>query len=162
MNRINSFIDNMVFYLIGLCLIALVTICFVQVVARYAFDASFSWSEEVSVTILLWSVWGGACLAVKSDTHLRVAMLEKKLQPKVTFFLRTALNGIAILFLATIIYTSRIVISANEYMTFMSLPWPINIMYWSVPVGSLLMIYYCLRSTFSDWQNWQFPSEEKE
>jgi len=162
LSRINSIIDSVIFYLIGLCLIALVAICFTQVVARYVFSASFSWAEEISITILLWSVWGGACLAVKSESHLRVAMFEKKLRPKTRFFLRLALNCIVILFLATIICASKTVINANENMTLMSLLWPVNIMYWSVPVGCLLMIYYCLRSTFSDWRNWQLPEEKKE
>lgn len=162
MGRINLILDRLILFLVGLSLVALVTICFVQVVARYALNASFSWAEEISIVILLWAVWGGACLAVKSDSHLRVTMLEKKLRPKTRFIIRAALNVLVIFFLITIACTSKIVIGANENMTLMSLPIPVNVMYWSVPVGCFLLAYYCIRSMFSDWRDWKFPAERED
>ena len=162
MGRINLILDRLILFLVGLSLIALVTICFAQVVARYAFSAAFSWAEEISIVILLWAVWGGACLAVKSGSHLRVVILEKKFRPKARFIIRTVLNSLVILFLTTIACTSKTVIGANEHMTLISLPIPVNVMYWSVPVGCFLMIYYCIRSIFSDRHDWKSPAETEE
>ncbi len=148
---LHSLIDFLLLRFVGLSLIAVVAICFMQVAARYAFNASFSWAEEISITILLWAVWGGACLAVKSNSHLRVVFLENKVQPRTKLILRIGLNSLFVLFLGVIAYASKAVVNANENITLMSLPISVNVMYWSTPSGCLLMIYYCLRSLRCDW-----------
>ena len=151
MARINSVIDAILFYLLAVALAAVVGICFVQVVARYIFSASFTWAEEVSIIVLLWVTWGAACLAVKQGTHLRVRILEDRLTSRTNIILRLGLNCLAIPFLAVVALTSRIVLGAMVNMTLMSVPsLPMNIMYVSVPVGCVLMIYYLMRSMAGD------------
>jgi TRAP-type C4-dicarboxylate transport system permease small subunit len=154
MARINFIIDSMIFYLISAALATVVGICFVQVVARYIFSASFIWAEEVSIVILLWATWGAACLAVKQGIHLRVCILEDRLTPQANLILRLTLNSLAIIFMAFIALASRIVFDAMTYVTLMSLPSvPMNVMYACVPVGCILMIYYLLRSMVGDFKN---------
>lgn len=48
---------------------------FVQVIARYVFESSFSWSEEVSRYMFIWLIYLGISYAVKTDSHIRVDML---------------------------------------------------------------------------------------
>lgn len=151
MARISTIVDAILFYLLAVALGVVVGICFVQVVARYIFSASFAWAEEVSIILLLWGTWGAACLAVRQGIHLRVRILEDRLALRTNLTLRLALNCLAILSMAVIALTSKIIISAMAHVTLMSLPsLPMNIMYISVPVGCVLMIYYLLRVIASD------------
>ena len=151
MTRISTIVDAILFYLLAVALGVVVGICFVQVVARYIFSASFAWAEEVSIILLLWGTWGAACLAVKHGIHLRVRILEDRLALRTNLTLLLALNCLAILSMAVIALTSKIIISAMAHVTLMSLPsLPMNIMYISVPVGCVLMIYYLLRIIESD------------
>ena len=151
MAMISTIIDAILFYLLAVALGVMVGICFVQVVARYIFSASFAWAEEVSIILLLWGTWGAACLAVKQGIHLRVRILEDRLALRTNLTLRLALNCLAILSMAVIALTSKIIISAMAHVTLMSLPsLPMNIMYVSVPVGCVLMIYYLMRAIASD------------
>jgi len=152
MPRIHAIIDRIVTYLLAASLAVVVGICFVQVIARYIFNASFSWVEEVSITILLWAMWGGACIALRDNTHLKVLILPERLRPKTQAVLRLGLNCLVILFLGTIAYTSRLTIAAMENITLLSVPVSANVMYWSVPIGCLLMIYYAIRSMIQDWK----------
>jgi len=153
MTRINQVIDKLIFYLLSAALGAVVGICFVQVVARYVFNASFTWAEEISVIILLWAVWLGACLAIKQQNHLRVKILEEKINPKSVLMLRLTLYGLAILFLGMIAWMSKTLIESSAFMTLFSLPdVPRNVMNYSVPIGCILMVYYLLRSISSDWK----------
>lgn len=149
-DRIVSAIDKLFLHCIGIALAAVVSICLLQVIARYVFSASFCWAEEISVTLVLWSVWIGASLAVKSNTHLRLTLLEKRLSPETRLILSMVLKSLIILFVVSIYYASRTVLQANENITLMSLPITVNVMYWSVPFGSLLMTFYCLRSIWDD------------
>ena len=47
---------------------------FIQVVMRYVFSNSLSWSEELARFIFLWLSWIGASYAVKERSHFRVEM----------------------------------------------------------------------------------------
>jgi len=162
MTRINSIIDAILFYILAAALAAVVGICFVQVMARYIFSASFTWAEEVSIVILLWATWGAACLAVKQGIHLRVRILEDRLTLRRAIILRLSLNSLAIPFLALIALSSKIVIDAMAYMTLMSLPSiPMNVMYACVPAGCVLMIYYLLRSIAGDFRSLRSLGQEK-
>jgi len=148
MVRFNVIIDTLIFYILSASLVAVVGICFVQVVARYVFSASFTWAEEVSIVLLLWATWGGACLALKQGAHLKVRILEDRLTEKTNLILRLSLDCLIIPFLVVITLASRPVLDAMGIQTLMSLPEvSINVMYASVPAGCILMIYYVLRLT---------------
>lgn len=50
-------------------------IIFAQVIARYVFDSSFSWSEEISRYLFIWMIYLGVSYAVKQDKHIKVDTL---------------------------------------------------------------------------------------
>lgn len=52
-----------------------VVLIFIQVVMRYVFQNSLSWSEELARYIFLWQTWVGASYAVRMRRHFRVEML---------------------------------------------------------------------------------------
>jgi TRAP-type C4-dicarboxylate transport system permease small subunit len=154
MTRFNAAIDIALFHLVTIAFIALAAICFVQVVVRYIFSASFVWAEEVSVLLLMWVTWGGACLAIQRKRHLRILLLADMLTTRNSVLLQMTLNVLAIAFLAFVTFTSKPIIDGMANVTFSSLPWvPMNAMYTSTPAGCLLMIYYLLRSIASDWND---------
>jgi TRAP-type C4-dicarboxylate transport system permease small subunit len=154
MFRIHLIIDKLLFYLVSAALGGVVSICFIQVVARYVFNASFVWAEEISVVILLWATWWGACLGIKRGNHLRVNILEEKITPKSAIILRLSLYCLVIPFLAVIAMTSKILIESSAFLTLFSLPYVSrNVINYSVPTGCLLMMYYVLRSMISDWES---------
>jgi len=154
MFRIHLIIDKLLFYLVSAALGGVVSICFIQVVARYVFNASFVWAEEISVVILLWATWWGACLGIKRGNHLRVNILEEKITPRSGIILRLSLYCFVIPFLAVIAVTSKTLIESSAFLTLFSLPYVSrNVIIYSVPTGCLLMIYYVLRSMISDWES---------
>jgi len=154
MFRIHLIIDKLLFYLVSAALGGVVSICFIQVVARYVFNASFVWAEEISVVILLWATWWGACLGIKRGNHLRVNILEERMTPRNGIILRLCLYCFVIPFLAVIAITSKILIESSAFLTLFSLPYVSrNVINYSVPTGCLLMIYYVLRSMISDWES---------
>ena len=154
MVKISTVIDVVLFYFLAAALAALVGICFVQVVARYVFSASFSWAEEVSILLMVWATWGGASLAVKQGAHLRILIVVERIKPRARLTLELILNCLAIVFLVVVAFTSKTIIDGMANMTLFSLPSiPMNIMYISVPVGCILLIYYVLRVIFSGWKD---------
>lgn len=153
MKAMHHFIDRTMRLFVGLLLIALVVICLAQVIARYVFNASFSWAEEISIVILLWATWGGASMAMKSNTHLRMSILENRWSLRTRVLIRSILHLLVLCFLGTVAVNSRLTIDSMANITLGSLPQiPMNIMYYSVPVGCLLLIYDTIRCIFQEWR----------
>lgn len=48
---------------------------FTQIIMRGAFNASLSWSEELSRYVFIWQIWLGADLAYAYHEHIRVEMI---------------------------------------------------------------------------------------
>jgi TRAP-type C4-dicarboxylate transport system permease small subunit len=147
-------IDKLLFYLVSAALCAVVGICSLQVVARYLFSASFTWAEEISVVIVLWATWWGACLGIKDGRHLSIKILEAMITPRNGTILRLSLYCLVIPFLAVIAMTSKTLIESSTFLTLFSLPSVSrNVINYSVQAGCVLMIYYILRSMKSDWKS---------
>jgi len=45
---------------------------FVQVIMRYVFSNPLSWTDEIAVYCMVWSVYAGGALAVRERAHIRV------------------------------------------------------------------------------------------
>ena len=151
MKRIASIFDTVLFYFLSASLLSLVVICFLQVVARYIFSTAFSWAEEVSIVILVWATWGGACLAVRRGSHLQILFLVDRLSPTKRNIIRLSTNMLAIIFLVYVGITSKTIIQSMTSLTLLSLPSvPINVMYFCVPIGCIVMIYYMLFYVYDD------------
>ncbi|MDU5100525.1 MAG: TRAP transporter small permease [Peptoniphilus grossensis] len=52
-----------------------VIIVFMQVIMRYFFNTSLTWSEELSRYIFIWQVWLGSSIAFVDDQHIRVDLI---------------------------------------------------------------------------------------
>ncbi|WP_421840596.1 TRAP transporter small permease [Marinobacter algicola] len=89
-----------------LATIALVAICLISlgnVIVRYATDASFAFTEEFSVFLLVVLTFAGAAVAARHNQHIRIELIEHHLPPwarKVVFVLQW-LGGVTVLGIMT-------------------------------------------------------------
>src|SRR5690606_39580235 len=61
---------------LALTLISLISLA--NVVVRYATDASFAFTEEISIFMLVVLTFAGAAVAIRRNGHIRIALLEDK------------------------------------------------------------------------------------
>ena len=71
---VKKFLDNFEEYFCVWTMAIMTILVFIQVVMRYVFSNSLSWSEELARFIFLWLSWIGASYAVKERSHFRVEM----------------------------------------------------------------------------------------
>ncbi|WP_423233015.1 TRAP transporter small permease [Aminirod propionatiphilus] len=118
-----------------------VLLVFFQVVMRYVFHNSLSWSEELARYIFLWQTWLGASYAVRQRRHLRVEMVADRFRGRnrVRFELFVLVVWFAFsLFLAY--QGSRMtlfLVRTGQLSAAMRIP--ISWAYASVPVGCAMM-----------------------
>jgi TRAP-type C4-dicarboxylate transport system permease small subunit len=60
----------------------MIMLLFMQVVSRYLFKFSFSWTEELAIICFILSVYTSSSLAVTRRQHLRIKILHNKVTPK--------------------------------------------------------------------------------
>ena len=80
--KVKDFLNQIELYLGAVVSGAMFFVLFLQVVSRYVFNAAFSWSEELALILFVWSIYLGACAAIRKHQHLRLEIMIDKLKPK--------------------------------------------------------------------------------
>lgn len=141
LEKINAFIDKIEDFFLTYLVIVMTLAIFLQVIMRYVFNNSLSWSEEFATFCFMWLTWIGASNAVKKNSHIRILVLIDKLKETyrnvamlvidvtwLLFSLFLVKNGIQMIKLS---YTNNRVSAALDV--------PMYFMYASVVLGGALM-----------------------
>ena len=78
------------------------TLVFVNVVARYMFNYSIIWAEEISQYLMIWIAYLGAGLALREGRHVALEIVHDRLRPVISRKLRMAIGGLVLAFLGTL------------------------------------------------------------
>jgi TRAP-type C4-dicarboxylate transport system permease small subunit len=93
---------------------AMVVLLFMQVLGRYIFKYSFTWTEELAIISFILSVYTSASLAVTRRQHLRIKILHSMVKPGAQKVLDLVCNGVFIVVML-ILGKGMYVIVANLY-----------------------------------------------
>ena len=118
-----------------LLVIALLTIT--QVIMRYIFSYSFSWSEEISIALFAYIGFIGIGAAYSQDRHLYVDALIAILPKAVRKVVDAIALGLSIIFLIVVIYQMvKVMITTYKVgLTTPALLLPMVYIYLSIPIG---------------------------
>jgi len=69
-----------------ICLVAMfalmVAAIFLQIIMRFIFNNSLTWSEELGKFIFVWISWLGISLAERRNEHIKITLVTDRLSPK--------------------------------------------------------------------------------
>ncbi len=135
---------------LGITVALMVIVMVYQVILRYCFSASNSWSEELARYLFIYDVMIAAAIATRKNSHLQVDFLINLLKPKVKciFTIIATLAGIVFMvflfnYSLTLCQTAAKNISAGLQIS-MSIP------YACMPIGVVLMILTSLEVIFKN------------
>ena len=115
-------------------------ILFIQVVARYVFNNSLSWSEELARYLFIWLVFIGISYGAKQMKHLRIdvflQIFPKKIRPYILI-----LSDIIVLAFAAVVFYSAVTTVQKYMKTGMASP-AIGVPLWII--HSAAIVGYCL------------------
>ena len=141
---VSKFLDNFEEYFCVWTMAIMTVIVFIQVVMRYVFSNSLSWSEELARFIFLWLSWMGASYAVKERSHFRVEMFANMTKGKTRIYFEYMILIVWFVFSFFLAWQGTMLLiflqETGQESAAMQIPmtWP----YASVPIGCTLM---CLR-----------------
>ncbi|WP_291297437.1 TRAP transporter small permease [Elioraea sp.] len=127
-------------------LAAMAALVFANVVARYLFNASFGWVEELTRYMMIWLAYLGAGLALRHGNHVAVMLLVDALPRTPALLLRGLVGLVLAGFVAALAWIGW------EYADFAMrqrtpvLQWPTGYVYLAIPIGCVLMAAHLLLS----------------
>ena len=130
-----------------------VALIFVQVVMRYVFGNSLSWSEELARYLFVWQIWIGVSYSAKNRSHLRITMIKDRLSPSAQKKLELAVTVMWIAF-AVFIAAKGFSLAAKVHrfnQRSSALRMPMTYAHLAVPVGCSLMVIRLIESTVKDF-----------
>ncbi len=131
-------------YLVGILLMVMVAVTFVEVFCRHTFGFSLGWSHELVVLLLIWAVWLSMPIGLDRIEHLSVTFFVEHNTRLGKFRFVWLHNFLSMVFLGLIFFISFPVIEAYEGMNLLSIPVPISSRYYAAPVGSFFSVLILL------------------
>ncbi len=132
--------------LVGVIAVAMI----LQVFFRYVVNSSLSWSEELSVWSLVWLVFIGSVVLIRSWEHIHIPTFVNWLPLKLRPYVIIAAKCLSIVFLATMTYLGFEMIlfgfHADAPVLHLSTKWAKL----SIPVGGALMCLFALGVLLKD------------
>ena len=90
----------------GICVCIMTILVFFQVVMRYVFHKPTSWSDEIAIYAMLWSVYLSMSWAVRERAHIRVMNLINAFPSRMALVMTIFSDAIWFLFSVFLTYQS--------------------------------------------------------
>ena len=133
----------------ALCLILMTALTFANVIARYVFSASFSFSEEITTYLFVLLSLLGTAIAAKRRAHLGLTILTDAVSPQVRKIMNLVSCILAVAFSGAIFFYG-IKMVMNQRMlgqVTAGMQWPEWIFGSFVPIGSLFVLIRFIQLT---------------
>lgn len=142
-HKLGKWLDKLGEYICLVMLFAMVVITGAQIICRVFFEA-LSWSEELARYLLVWSSIIGAACVYRRAGHINVSIIQDLLPSKGKMIMQIIVHILCGVFFALMIYFGFIYMGkmANQLSPAMRLP--MSIMYASIPVGGILLLYQAI------------------
>jgi TRAP-type C4-dicarboxylate transport system permease small subunit len=145
-------------------LLAAITLIMVyQCVMRYCFQHAQPWCEELSLYLMIYSVFLGIPIAVRRDSHLQVDFLLNFIPERSRHLISAISSVAAIVFMVVFcVYGISLIQHATGAST--TLPLRMRDIYYSFPIGAVLMILFCVEhaaKNFLTFLKWNAEGNEE-
>lgn len=147
LNKIVDYVENT---LVVLLIFTATIIAVTQVIARYVFNNSLYWSEELILYSLISMSFLTASMGVRHSAHISVEALYAFVGPRTVRFLKLFASILGIVFAATLIHFGwRLYVNTSEMGQLSpAMQVPVAYIYLTIPVSGAFMLLRYL-SVFS-------------
>ena len=145
LEKADLLLERAIFYVSALLMLALTGMILYAVVARYLFNASPAWSDEVPRVIFLWGTYIGIAVAAKRGQSLKVTFILNRLPPLPRLWLELVMHAAIFVMLAFLLWHNMPVIELGRQTKMLATQWPDSVRFWPLSVGCVLIGLYQIR-----------------
>lgn len=126
----------------GVCLTIMSVLAFTNVLARYFFHASFSFSDEITTYLFVLLSLVGAAIAAKRHEHLGFTVIEDLVPPHIKRILNFISYLMAVIFTSIIFYYGILMVISQYTLgqKTAGMQWPEWIFGSFIPIGSFFVL----------------------
>jgi len=165
MKKVIRILDRIEDFLLVSMFAAMVGVIFVQVIMRYIFNNSLSWSEEFGKFLFVWLSWFGISIGARRREHISITLLVDRFPPSARRIAEVVSELVIIgICLVTAYYGATLVVS-QAGTRFAGIRISMSWGYLSVVVGCVLMTFrgiLAILETFRPAAAGNRPASEKE
>lgn len=140
MKQIFGKVQNFVNAIIGLMLIAIMVIIFVQTFTRYIIFYSIPWSEEASRYLFVGMILLGINMGISQDLMVRIDLIDNFLSAKMKKVMEIGRQVVALVISSIFFYSTFGMIRIGGYQMSPALRLPMNVMYGTLCIGFFLAV----------------------
>lgn len=149
MKSFDAALYKLLYWICSLLMFSMAFLIFVQVVARYVFQDSLTWSEEIGRYIFVWMSFLGMAVAIKAKAHVALDILLKNVNYKMKKII-TCINAILVsCFAIGIIYSGCLLVDLGGRQRSAALELPMDMIYMIIPISGVLMLYFTISATIA-------------
>ena len=153
MQKLLKLFDKCLEWVIFICAITFVVLCFLQVLMRYVFNNSIPWSEEASRFLFVVVVFLGGIICVKEKRHTNIDILYNLLPAKNKRYYMFGIYFLMFVFGLFLMYSGWILAVKNIYQKSSALQIPLGYLYMVIPFSGLFMAVNSIRVAIDDFRN---------
>lgn len=162
MKTLNRITEKIVKLIMILSSTTVFIVCFMQVFSRFVLSLPIPWASDITRIAFVYAVFIGAAYSAKNDDHLNLDVLLSLLKPKPRMILQLINHIILTIFLGFVAaYGISFVLNSGSTQRLPYLPWPMAVMYCSIPIGAIIMIFYYIQHIFSSVRTLLFKSKSQ-
>lgn len=152
MRKILRAYDYIEEYLLAISLVFTVIVVFLQVIMRYIFNNSLSWSEELTRFIFIWQIWIGASIGIKYNKHIRVEIINKRFKMHRRKYAEISVLIICLAIVAFLTINGGMLVYRISLSRALSAAMrvPLTYVYAAVPVSGIMMMFRLIQSIYKE------------
>lgn len=143
LKKINKTANQLAKFIVSFSFGAMTILIFMQVIFRYVFKESLSWSEELARYLFIWLTFIGASIATREKTHINVATFVSSIKSdKIKKIFLILANLLSMFFVGVLTLYGFNIASKILQLKQVSASMPflyVGIVYFAVPIASLIM-----------------------
>lgn len=153
-SRLSDSINGIVEKFVGVLGILMAIVMGSQVIARYVFNHSLFWSEEVGRIVLVWLTFLGSTIAYKRKLHVGIDFLVRKLSPRGRRVCFVITIGVSFIFFATLVILGIKFLSVASMYKTAALGIPGTFTYSIIPISGVIFIIHALNILLEALRQW--------
>ena len=160
MKKILKVYDTALKTVLIVIIVSFIAIVFMQVISRYVFNNSLTWSEELARVLFTQMVFLAAPLGVLEKKGISVDIIVQFIPKSAKRKLYVVINCLSLVFFVFMGISGYnfAIMNFNQRTTALHLN--MGMLYMVIPISAVMMIINVIRAGIDDWTNTYAPDKE--
>jgi TRAP-type transport system small permease protein len=141
LKRLSDGADRVVTWFVVVLLLGLTAVVTLQIIARVFFEA-FSWTEELSRYLLVWSTFLGASMGFKRGSHVAITFVVDRFSGRLRQGITILIHALSVLFFFVGIIYGLQMIHHQVYQISPAMGLSMRVVYLAIPLGFAAMVIH--------------------